>query len=311
MCNQYEVSIEYSPVYELLISFYAYVHQKEINLLQFGYGAEWKRETKQQLPPSFAAELEDHRWEVLHRLVLLVAHSPQKQKESVEQFLMWLGKLPADEIYQYVAPWADNLHLTMEEFRDQTISLLSRWDAHYFSRLPQKTLVRLQEHVRDLRQNLRHMEAPAFVDLATSGVWIEPTGKLKRIILAPQVHCAPATILDFHGEVATAIYPVIDELIIKDVNTRSLLAMTQALGDENRLRILRILAENTTTLHDIQQRIGLAKSTVHHHITVLRRTGLIRAHYRDSSLVHAYSLRQATLEKLPHLLNQFLYSGGE
>ncbi|USG64578.1 winged helix-turn-helix domain-containing protein [Brevibacillus ruminantium] len=306
MNKLYSIDIEFSLVYECLVSFYAYVNQKEAKNLQLG--AEWREQTKQRLPASFASELEDERWEVLHRVVLLAAQSPAK--ESVEQFLDWLAGLPAGEMYERLAPWVDSIPLNLGEIRDQSLRLLTRWHEHYFSHIPKQRWERLRESAAILQKRAASVEAPALIDEATNGIWIEPSDHLKRVVLVPQAHCAPTTILDFHRGMATVLYPVIDGEIIKEDTLKQLLMLTQCLADEKRLLILQTLAEKNASLRDLQQAVSLAKSTVHHHVTALRRAGLIRAHYLDSTTAQSYSLRTSALNRLPHLLSDFLQKGG-
>ncbi|GED54945.1 ArsR family transcriptional regulator [Brevibacillus borstelensis] len=306
MKNMYSIYIEFSPVYECITSFYAYTHQKEVK--SYFLEPAWREKTKQLLPASFAAELEDERWEVLHRIVLLAAQSPRK--ETVGEFLDWLGSLPAGEMYERMAPWVDSIPLNLGEIRDRSLRLLSSWNEHYFSRQEQAVLASLKESAGYLRERAKSIEAPFLIDEATNGIWIEPTESLKRVVLVPQAHCTPTTILDFYRGMATVLYPVIDGEIVKQNPVRQLLATTQCLADEKRLLILRTLAQKTCTLSELQAAVGLAKSTVHHHVTALRRAGLIRAHYADSTTVQGYSIRDAVFAKLPDMLSQYFYDGG-
>jgi DNA-binding transcriptional ArsR family regulator len=56
-----------------------------------------------------------------------------------------------------------------------------------------------------------------------------------------------------------------------------LVLVYKALGDETRLRILRLLSGGESSLSDIAERLSLAKSTVHQHMVVLRQAGLTRS----------------------------------
>jgi len=50
----------------------------------------------------------------------------------------------------------------------------------------------------------------------------------------------------------------------------------RALGDETRLRILRELVGGDCRIADLAASLGLAKSTIHSHLALLRRTGLVK-----------------------------------
>jgi DNA-binding transcriptional ArsR family regulator len=305
MNKTYSIKIEYSPVYECIASFYAYINRKEGKNLYLDN--DWRDETARRLPPSFAAELADERWEVLHRIVLLAAQSPAKT--SVEQFLDWLGAIPAGEIYERLAPWVSVIPLNLGEIRDRSLSLLSRWHEHYFAALEPQILDRLAASARRFARMAEQMEPPELVEEATNGIRIEPTDHLQQVVLAPQYHCAPTTILDFYRGIATCLYPVADAAAGPDP-LRELLPLAQCLADEKRLQILRCLAEKPCTLGELQQQVSLAKSTVHHHISTLRRAGMIRAHFADSTTAIGYSLRERFLDRLPELIRTFLSSGG-
>ena len=52
-------------------------------------------------------------------------------------------------------------------------------------------------------------------------------------------------------------------------------AVGRALGDGRRVRILRRLVEGNSTLDELAEAVGLARSTTHHHLTQLRAAGLV------------------------------------
>lgn len=305
MKNYYSIIIECSAVYECIMSLYAYIYEKERK--HFQLGSEWKEEAKRMLPETFARELEDERWEVLHRLVLLVAQSPNKG--SVEEFLAWLEQIPPGEIYERLAPWVDTIPLNLGEIRDHSLSLLARWNEHYFSKLQPQIMERLEQSARQLTAQIGNTSPMELIDRVTNGIWIEPMADLQQVVLIPQYHCAPSSVLDFYRGLATCLYPVGEHTSEQAEPLLELLPLTQCLADEKRLLLLRLLAKKTRTLTELQQHVGLAKSTVHHHVTALRRAGLIRAHYVGTTTISYYSLRESFVDRLPVLLRAFLESG--
>ena len=305
MNNPYSIQIEWNEVYECIVSLYAFIDEKEQK--HFQLGPEWKKQTMETLPPAFASELSDERWEVLHRLVLLAAQVPDQK--TVPAFLNWLGQLPAGEIYERLAPWVTTIPLDLTAVRDHCLSVLERWNQHYFSKLEPVILKRLAESADQMRQQAERMEAVELIDLATGGIWIDAVPGLQQIVLVPQYHCAPASVLDFYRGMATCLYPVAQAAQEQDDPLLEILPITQCLADAKRLQILRCLAGGRRTLGELQQQVGLAKSTVHHHVTALRRAGLIRAHYIGSQNVSCYSLRESFVDRLPLVLRAYLESG--
>lgn len=54
-----------------------------------------------------------------------------------------------------------------------------------------------------------------------------------------------------------------------------LVRLFKALGDENRLKIIKELHGNTYCVCDLADKIGIAQPTLSHHLKVLRETGLV------------------------------------
>lgn len=63
-----------------------------------------------------------------------------------------------------------------------------------------------------------------------------------------------------------------------------------ALADETRLRIVKLLAEGECSVDELVRALGIAQSTTSHHLRVLREAGLIRGDKRGRSIY--YSLTQ-------------------
>jgi DNA-binding transcriptional ArsR family regulator len=80
----------------------------------------------------------------------------------------------------------------------------------------------------------------------------------------------------------------------------------RALGDERRLRILHRLASRQESLHDLAAYFGVAKSTLHHHIGVLRSAGLVRVTVDAESGQTMYGLRRVALEEAARLMELYL-----
>jgi DNA-binding transcriptional ArsR family regulator len=77
----------------------------------------------------------------------------------------------------------------------------------------------------------------------------------------------------------------------------------KALADERRLRILNMLATGPASLGEVAERIGLAKSTVIHHMRALRTAGLVLITVGDDK---EYSLRPQAIPEAGRLLQAYL-----
>ena len=104
------------------------------------------------------------------------------------------------------------------------------------------------------------------------------------------------------------VYSVGDEHIIADPDAPSvwMVSVYKALADERRLRVLRRLAESPTSLTDLATHIGVAKSTMHHHVGILRRAGMVRVSVGDLKEPGMYSLRREVMPELDRMFATYL-----
>jgi DNA-binding transcriptional ArsR family regulator len=72
---------------------------------------------------------------------------------------------------------------------------------------------------------------------------------------------------------------VADEAFDEDPGAppRRLVKVASALGDELRLRILRELVASEYTASELSARLGVERTSLHHHLGILRSAGLISA----------------------------------
>src|SRR5262249_48896756 len=106
-------------------------------------------------------------------------------------------------------------------------------------------------------------------DLAGGFQWTPEPG-ITRLVLVPHLAGAPSLWLLQHGNARVVGIPVdvADEI-------ERLAAAYAAAGDEQRLHILRLLSHRQLGVSELARELGIAKSTAHHHLGVLRQAGLI------------------------------------
>jgi DNA-binding transcriptional ArsR family regulator len=76
------------------------------------------------------------------------------------------------------------------------------------------------------------------------------------------------------------------------------------LGDETRLRILKLLAGKDLYLTEIAQQLDLSKPTIKHHLALLRAAGLVTV--VEAGNVVYYSLRRDRIDAASTDLARFL-----
>ena len=128
------------------------------------------------------------------------------------------------------------------------------------------------------------MKPNDLIERITNGLdYVIPLG-MTGMVLVPTVSLRPWTLITEFETTVIVSYSVSDDHMERDPNAAPgwLVRFHKALGDEKRLRILREVADGGAGLSDLTDALGLAKSTVFHHIGILRAAGLLRVHIDQS-----------------------------
>ena len=154
------------------------------------------------------------------------------------------------------------------------------------------------------RQILRDLPLEAFVTTATNGVEFAPRPGIERVVMIPSFVNRPVVSFAEFSETFLIIYPVADESLSADGDAPPLrlVRLSKALGDEKRLRILRALADGEKSLMELAEMFGVAKTTMHHHMIILRSAGLITVPVGSKS----YRLRHEAVPDVGALLSGYL-----
>jgi biotin operon repressor len=192
-----------------------------------------------------------------------------------------------------------------EETKQQLLTLLRRWYDAVFARLEPEIVPVLMRDAEAKRVLQRSLPFDRFIEIATNGVRYVPEVGVRRIVLIPSLIYRPWILLARYRDVKLIGHPVADENVMAgdDAPPERLVTLYKALGDERRLHILKKLTTDTYTMQELGDMLGLAKSTIHHHIVTLRVAGLISV---SSDADKRYSLRQETLPDASALLQAYL-----
>ncbi|MFD1019860.1 ArsR/SmtB family transcription factor [Thalassobacillus hwangdonensis] len=152
-------------------------------------------------------------------------------------------------------------------------------------------------------KNKTAMHPESFVEWATGGISYLPEPRVEKVLLIPHVTYRPWNVeADIEGS-KVFYYPVSNESIHPgDAYTpsASLVQKHKALGDEVRLRIIKLLAEQDQSLQDLHGQLDAGKSTVHHHLKILRSCRLVEV---DKGV---YTLKRQALESLAGELKDYI-----
>jgi DNA-binding transcriptional ArsR family regulator len=151
------------------------------------------------------------------------------------------------------------------------------------------------------------MDSLDLIEKTTGGVRWLPAAGIRRVILGPSYFSRPYNFLlggdgwRFFG------YPVSDDALdLADplAPPPSVVRLHRALGDQTRMRILKLLAGRDLYATEIAQRLELSKPTIKHHLALLRAAGLVTI--TESGAVVYYSLRRNRLDDASVELKRFL-----
>jgi DNA-binding transcriptional ArsR family regulator len=201
------------------------------------------------------------------------------------------------------------LELPAEESLPLIVEVIRRARDEAFSEIEEEWEAALQRDAASREPLIASADSPKeLIETVTNGISYELPAGIRRLVLIPSVSLRPWTLITDRDDTLIVCYPVADEHITNDPDAPPawLLAVYRALGDEKRLRLLRRLSESPATLAELTEHLGLAKSTVFHHIGVLRGAGLVRVLFDQGSHVSTYGLRLDAVPDRAALLNVYL-----
>ena len=143
------------------------------------------------------------------------------------------------------------------------------------------------------------LNASDLIERTTGGIrWLPEVGIRRVVLLAGDDW-------RFFG------YPVADDALEPDDRLSpppAVVRLHRALGDETRLRMLKLLAGKDLYLTEIAQQLELSKPTIKHHLALLRAAGLVTV--VEAGNVVYYSLRRDLIPDTAGLLQGYLGAGG-
>ncbi len=190
--------------------------------------------------------------------------------------------------------------------KEKILLVLRAWQVH-FAAIETRIRGILERDYED-RAHDRERLAPAdLIETTTGGVRYLPEPGIARVILGPSYFSRPYNFLMSARDWRFFGYPVADSALgPSDALTPplSLVRLHRALGDETRLRILKLLASRDLYLTEIAHELDLSKPTIKHHLAQLRSAGLVTI--TESGSVMYYTLRRNRLDDASSEIKSFL-----
>ncbi len=206
------------------------------------------------------------------------------------------------------APWRDALrHLLSApaaEIRDEFAGLVAEWLEHVYGEREADLLALTEADAAALRASADGERIETVVERAVPGVTFVPEAGQTSVVLVSSWTIRPLWAVTDHRAANVFAYPAATRSGAASPPAR-LVALGKAIGDETRLRILRELATEPATPPDLADRMGIPRTTLLHHLAILRKADLISVQVHDSAY-HTYVVRDEHLGEVSRLLEQFL-----
>jgi DNA-binding transcriptional ArsR family regulator len=191
-----------------------------------------------------------------------------------------------------------------EKLRLHLIDAMRGWHESVIAPQLKELEAILQRDLAAKHSMRERLQPEAFVEWATGGIEYKPEPGVSRVLLIPQVCYRPWNVRGTLLGAQVFYYPVADESLSADhdpyLAPTGLVQTHKALGDENRLRIVKYLFEADRTLQELTELLDLAKSTIHHHLSLLRAAKVVKTEGVT------YSLIRRTLQLADKQLMEYL-----
>ena len=193
-----------------------------------------------------------------------------------------------------------------DEYHHRLVGVLEAWQTR-FAEVEERVAAMVRHDAADRAVDIRTLDRIDLIERTTGGIrWI-PEAAVGRVILAPSYFARPYNYI-FSGEGwRLFVYPLADSALDGTdpfAPPPAMVRLHRALGDETRLRILKLLTERDLYLTEIAHELGLTKPTIKHHLALLRSAGLLTV--TEAGAVIYYSLRRDRLAEATRDIGQFL-----
>ncbi|MCM3454669.1 ArsR family transcriptional regulator [Heyndrickxia oleronia] len=330
--TSYEVEVKYSILYECVLGIAMITYPKLKGKLEKSESY-WEH-LRNSLSESLDAELqycqEHNTWKILLQLL----HT--QDFDSLPSFLGFLANLSNQQLVYHALPFLEEsqqhvreaaskgdkdafsemilasrqhiffpnlIHFISEvdqnELRRHLICLMNGWFLEVIEKDKEETKRILKKDFEEKQRMMNKVSAEEFVQWAT-GEEYKPETNISKVLLIPHYIYSPWTIHANLEGTKVFYYPVSQTSLSDEPDVALLAQFYKALGDEKRLKIIKLLHEKDRSLKELTDSLGIGKTTVHHHLVILRSAQIIKM--KDST----YSLVHHTLSTLKPKLLEFL-----
>jgi len=332
----YKVQLKYSVLWECVLGIAAITNTSIISTLE--KPVEYWKEIKESLPVKLLVELDYVENKNTWKALLQLLH--QRDFTDLKEFNHYIQELPIPDFKFICLPFIGNNYqefrrnaslgdqLAMKEMmkitsdnsffpcyieficgangkrlKEHLINVMTGWFEEVIMKDVEQLHAILQTDHEMKREMADKMSAEELVEWTTGGITYSPELNVSNVLLIPQYIYRPWNIEADLEDTKVFYYPITNESITPNnryIPNNFLVIKHKALGDEVRLRMVKLLDEQNLSLQDITEQLNIGKSTIHHHLKILRAAKLVE-------IIDAkYALKRKSLDVLSKELEFYL-----
>jgi DNA-binding transcriptional ArsR family regulator len=185
----------------------------------------------------------------------------------------------------------------------ELLALFSGWYEHVLPQIAPATASLAERDAEAKRELVKSVPPEQVVERLAPGIQWAPGPEIDRVVLFPAYSPRPWVYMSEYKRVKIFCYPItLDREPAAPGDPAELVRIYKALGDGSRLKLLKRLQEGPISLTDAAKEVGLAKSTTHHHLAILRQAGFVLIQEGDDT----YRLRPDLRPEPGALLESYL-----
>jgi DNA-binding transcriptional ArsR family regulator len=335
------VDVDASPIYELLLQLTVFNGFE--NLDSYDVGREWADRQRQQCSPQLLRAI-DRLGGPSSNLDQLIGLQWSQPSASVPAFLQRLEQLAPIDVKLHLVGFygdvfnerteatvmaavsgsrkarlaaaraltlkmperlgatADLLATPAEELKELAWEVISEWYQRIFASEEATARTVLAADARAKRALLG--TDPERLVLIATGINYRKQDRFNRCLLIPTLIMRPWVAVLNYKRLCIYAYPVPDDPTSPETARRGVARIYQALGDEQRLRILKLLTGDELTLDQLCERLELPPATVRAHIAVLRAGRIVQINCMGEEMT--YQLRGDIMRAIAQPLQAYL-----
>jgi biotin operon repressor len=310
--KSYEVELKHSILFECVLGIAMITYPKLHNQLEKPK-QEWDH-IRYNLSESLTAELQYCQEHNTWKMLLQLLH--EKNFSSLKDLHGFIDDLPDQHLKYLILPYLDQtqeenrlkasngdaesenemilackehaffpqmIHFIcrcdLKELRNHFKEVTIGWYREFIQKQELEISSILERDQKEKEQWLKN-QSPKEIVLHAAGVDYKPEPGITKVLLIPHHIYRPWTIQANLEETKVFYYPVSDTSLNESEDpyelSAQLVGRLKAIGDEKRLRIVKLLTEKEKTLKELTALLGMGKTTVHHHLSLLRSAGIVK-----------------------------------